>query len=361
MGPAVLGAVASLFGSAFQASNQNKAIDKQIAAQREQQDRAARYNMQLAQYQNSANIAQWHRENAYNDPSAQMARYRAAGLNPDLIYGNGANSVSAQSPMMTSGEPMQPMDMSAIGQRRSPIGDALSAIPASIGAAKTMFEAYKARKDVDSVQQDVISKQLDNAIKSGTKDAIIKGAYLELGLKTSQLKLNGKQIEKVSHEIGVLDSTASKLVAEVDKVKAETASMKQDVIFKKIQNYYADRSQQLQLAKLASEVGLTLAQTREIMTLLSAKLLNIQADTRLKNSAASLNKVMADKVGVEIDGITIQNGILALDFESRSIDYDNKIASNAVRWKLNNWDIPGVLSKPGALLDFATESFGRIF
>ena len=29
----------------------------------------------------------WNRETAYNDPSAQMSRLKAAGLNPNLIYG----------------------------------------------------------------------------------------------------------------------------------------------------------------------------------------------------------------------------------------------------------------------------------
>lgn len=34
--------------------------------------------------------ANWQMENAYNSPQAQMQRLKAAGLNPDLIYGNGA-------------------------------------------------------------------------------------------------------------------------------------------------------------------------------------------------------------------------------------------------------------------------------
>jgi len=33
------------------------------------------------------NLNQWHRENAYNHPSAQMARLQEAGLNPALMYG----------------------------------------------------------------------------------------------------------------------------------------------------------------------------------------------------------------------------------------------------------------------------------
>lgn len=31
---------------------------------------------------------QWHANNAYNHPRAQMARYREAGLNPNLVYGH---------------------------------------------------------------------------------------------------------------------------------------------------------------------------------------------------------------------------------------------------------------------------------
>lgn len=40
--------------------------------------------------QNSLNRENWQMENAYNNPSAQMSRLRAAGLNPNLIYQDGA-------------------------------------------------------------------------------------------------------------------------------------------------------------------------------------------------------------------------------------------------------------------------------
>lgn len=36
----------------------------------------------------------WAKENIYNSPAAQMQRFRAAGLNPNLIYQNGANASS---------------------------------------------------------------------------------------------------------------------------------------------------------------------------------------------------------------------------------------------------------------------------
>lgn len=40
------------------------------------------YQMQYQQ-----NLDFWNRQNAYNDPSAQMRRFQAAGLSPHLIYG----------------------------------------------------------------------------------------------------------------------------------------------------------------------------------------------------------------------------------------------------------------------------------
>ena len=35
-------------------------------------------------------ITGWMMNNAYNDPAAQMQRLKAAGLNPNLVYGNGS-------------------------------------------------------------------------------------------------------------------------------------------------------------------------------------------------------------------------------------------------------------------------------
>lgn len=55
-----------------------------------------RGQMELAKYQNEWNLAQWERENAYNSPSQQMQRFREAGLNPNLIYGQ--QNLSASSP-----------------------------------------------------------------------------------------------------------------------------------------------------------------------------------------------------------------------------------------------------------------------
>lgn len=65
-------------------------------AQRE----ANRANMELAKYSYDKNLEQWNRENEYNSPSAQMERYKAAGLNPNLIYSQ--QNTAGNSPQMST-------------------------------------------------------------------------------------------------------------------------------------------------------------------------------------------------------------------------------------------------------------------
>lgn len=49
-------------------------------------------------------LADWNLQNEYNSPAAQMERLKAAGLNPNLVYGNGADAQS-QGTIRSSGVP----------------------------------------------------------------------------------------------------------------------------------------------------------------------------------------------------------------------------------------------------------------
>lgn len=48
-----------------------------------------RYNIERADA-----LHDWHMQNAYNSPEQQMSRLKAAGLNPNLVYGTGADATA---------------------------------------------------------------------------------------------------------------------------------------------------------------------------------------------------------------------------------------------------------------------------
>ena len=68
----------------------DKNVDKQTEA-----------NKELAKYSYDLNLQQWHNANQYNSPKAQMQRFKEAGLNPNLIYGQGSAGNASSSPQHT--------------------------------------------------------------------------------------------------------------------------------------------------------------------------------------------------------------------------------------------------------------------
>lgn len=58
---------------------------------------AANKKFQVSMYnrQRQDALSDWNMQNVYNSPSSQMARLKSAGLNPNLVYGNGANAMEA--------------------------------------------------------------------------------------------------------------------------------------------------------------------------------------------------------------------------------------------------------------------------
>lgn len=63
--------------------------------QRGNVDRTIAANRELAEYQYSKDLEMWQRGNEYNAPLAQMERLKAAGLNPNLVYGSGSAAGNA--------------------------------------------------------------------------------------------------------------------------------------------------------------------------------------------------------------------------------------------------------------------------
>ncbi|WGL31303.1 DNA pilot protein [Dipodfec virus UOA04_Rod_880] len=52
--------------------------------------------------QNKFNVAQWERNNEYNSPIRQMERIKSAGLNPNLVYGEGVSGNNSSSPVRSA-------------------------------------------------------------------------------------------------------------------------------------------------------------------------------------------------------------------------------------------------------------------
>ena len=84
------GAVSAIvnLGTAIYSAEQQKRLQKQNI----------RANREMAEYQYSKELEMWNRMNDYNSPESQMQRFAAAGLNPNLIYGQGNSGNASTMP-----------------------------------------------------------------------------------------------------------------------------------------------------------------------------------------------------------------------------------------------------------------------
>lgn len=100
---AAAGAIAT--GGLINYVGQRYADARRNKLNREAQRQAMHYNTEL-----------WKQQNEYNSPQAQMERFKAAGLNPHLIYGQGtpgnAQGIAPyQAPQMDFTPPQNPLDL----------------------------------------------------------------------------------------------------------------------------------------------------------------------------------------------------------------------------------------------------------
>jgi hypothetical protein len=86
--PAFLALAGKAIGSAFAAKNIGTTIAAANAGAQLLTNRAQKKsNLEMYNTQRQDALADWNRQNQYNSPEAQMTRFKEAGLNPHLIYG----------------------------------------------------------------------------------------------------------------------------------------------------------------------------------------------------------------------------------------------------------------------------------
>ena len=233
-GNSLISGGAGIISGLFGALGQNIAINKQIKAQQEENEKNRTYNFNLAQLQNKWNLEQWNRENEYNSPAQQMARLKAAGLNPDMMYQNGTSGLTAaSSPSMTAGAPSSPVDMSALGQKRT-IGDAIhqGLQDALLGAQIDVMKSEARKNNAQAGGQEITNETLGQ-INQATFYKIVSESALNreqkrVAEKTGDMLISQKQhfdklVDEIDSKINLNDSTIAnmsqqQLMARVDRL-----------------------------------------------------------------------------------------------------------------------------------------------
>lgn len=136
LGSALLNTAGGLITGALNRNYQGRLLKRQ-------QD----WSEKMAFLQNQWNIEQWQRENEYNAPVNQMARYEAAGINPYNAVASGQiGSGSASS--LQSATPNNVAAPSFADAFRNPMSDFYSGLSSSLDNALKVISVDKGKEDV---------------------------------------------------------------------------------------------------------------------------------------------------------------------------------------------------------------------
>lgn len=233
IGPLVVPAItagAYLLGTLFNYFSQKDANDKNRKAQldinRQQTEAVERSNKLQREWQNE----DFNRVNSFNHPAQQMIRLREAGLNPNLVYGSGAQTTAQAIKTMSPEIPrLEAPKMAPQMFDVSSIGDSVSTMY-NIRAQDTDI-AIK-REQLNLLQQQQLKNNLQMAgmaTKNDLSARLVDSTLQAATLRNEKMIAENANLEATNHriwkEVEMLDLKANLNVAQAEKVKAEIVNI----------------------------------------------------------------------------------------------------------------------------------------
>lgn len=273
---------------------------------------AAEYNWMRANQAQAVNMQNWYRQQAYNSPTAQVARLKAAGLNPAIAYGGNGSVVgnADQAPQLdySGAQLAAPSVSNGIAAAGSLVQRGIESQVAgsqinNLDADIRLKESSAARQDAETstlleklpylapllqnhiatslAQQNLYYKKADEAIE-------------QTNLYAAQRKLVGEQSEAI-HIMNEIQRTAKQNIIDSyglnnEKLRAEIAETR-----KKLSVYDAEIEKCKWACNLMYEQSTSLAEARWNIDLegekIKAAIREINATVENLNSKTGINKL----------------------------------------------------------------------
>lgn len=216
------------------------------------------WNLNDYKRQRADALADWNRVNEYNSPIAQMTRYKEAGLNPNLIYGQMQNASPMRGPSINSSKMDNPFSSlgSAIIQKLN-----LENATKNLNKDLAVKEANIRNLNEEANNKELIGEGLvqENRIKAITANTLselepeykesMKSSYLNNQINYLSNNLNYQvqnalketNIAKAAQELvnlklngNISEETKKKIQQEYENLKNSNEIQKMDMQFKQL-------------------------------------------------------------------------------------------------------------------------------
>lgn len=233
-------------------------------SQRRQNKINQRNAEKMFQWEVNANRENWRMQNEYNSPQQQMQRLKEAGLNPNLVYGNGAvatgGQISSASGRATQGQAPQ-IELGGIVSgyldseaKRIQI-DNLKEVQKNLQTERTLKEAQ-----TNKTNQDVINNVWDLGRRQQLAPYQLTALKTSIDQQLANIQNTNTRTDLTSAQIGqtkaqtnmIIDQNARQAQMQpynIKKIVQETALQLQNTLQKEYQNKNLNQFQLLQIKR----------------------------------------------------------------------------------------------------------------
>lgn len=152
--------------------------------------------------QNRREKKMWKMNNQYNSPVEQMARLKEAGLNPNLVYGNGSvtgNTSSAPQAHRLPTEQLNPLQVLSAYQNLR-----LQSAQADIARNNADFAKIKTIAEIDKTQSSTRNSRIDALLKewiATNPDSLSSDARNSPYMRSYQANVRAKEIDAMTRKL----------------------------------------------------------------------------------------------------------------------------------------------------------------
>lgn len=256
LGSALLNTAGGLITGALNRNYQGRLLKRQQA-----------WSEKMAALQNQWNIEQWQRENEYNAPVNQMARFEAAGINPYNAVASGQIG-SGTASSLQSATPNNVAAPSFAEAFRNPMSDFYSGISSSLDNALKVLSVDKGKEDVRGAKG-LADKNVAEGIKS-QNDLVNEPSRV-----AAQANLYQSQFHEFAYNSqyyalksqGIPDIVANELAqmrSETQILQLNAEALGYDNITKSVIAKYADESERARIDLMLKQGQLTEEQAKNM-------------------------------------------------------------------------------------------------
>ena len=223
-----------------------------------------RHAEKMMEWEVNANRQNWQMQNEYNHPKQQMQRLKEAGLNPNLVYGNGAVATGGQISSASGRSPQGQAPQFDLGGIVSGYLDA-EAKKVQIDNANEVNKNLKTERalkeaQINKTNQDVINNVWDLSRRQGLAPYQLTALKTSIDQQLANIQNTNTRTDLTTAQIGqtkaqtnmIIDQNARQAQMQpynIKKIVQETALQLQNTLQKEYQNKNLNQFQLLQIKR----------------------------------------------------------------------------------------------------------------